>query len=108
MSDIKTETTSTIVPAHPGWFVVDLLHPEGRAPELYLSAVIAWDVHRSVIERSSYDKQIDHYVIAISVDSGVGSNPKMLKRPDGKFEETIDGCVFDTEADALAYLKSIQ
>ncbi len=101
-SDLATaqETRCVIIPAGPGWFVV-----ESYRHELHHCPIIAWNVH--------YDTSDYSYVVPVMLaplDLDDKASTYLVKAPDGKCR-TIEGSdfcvgheVFDNEADALASL----
>ena len=94
------KTMMQIVPAHPGWFIVEPLINEDfkTITGLDLSPVLAWSVEVTVYDDGS------QYSYALPVGAEDYSGESALKRPDGTFL-IPDSCWFDSEASLIKYWK---
>ena len=95
-------TLHTIVPANPGWAIVQFVGgADDDSNHLWYDPIIAWDIDRN---------QGDHIVVPLTTEGGVNMNYaglRAFKRPDGTFE-TFDGGRCKTEADLIETFKAIQ
>jgi hypothetical protein len=108
----KESRLVTIIAAEPGWFVAVFIEAvETSAACFVYDPIIAWEIRR---ERGRYHHSTgfpgtfvhcDVYPITVAerVDTGADGQPKLIKRPDGRYEAVGD-CVFESEQDAIKEL----
>lgn len=97
------ETVSvTIVPASPGWFVLDPVQDEdGQVREFHREPVIAWRIELGRSERRGYFTMVNPVTVEHVPDAG-----EIMQRPDGRIAFAVDRDFHDEE-EALAYATEI-
>jgi hypothetical protein len=102
----------TIIPAEPGWFVAVFIEAGETSEACFVyDPIIAWEIRRArahyhpIANQKSTFVHCDVYPITVGerVDTMDGGQPKLIKRPDGCYED-VGNCTFGSEQDAIKEL----
>jgi hypothetical protein len=101
----KVDQTCTIIPAEPGFFVVEKVHgDDGEIESLDYMPVLAWAITVEVLEDRGGDMEHKPGLpIPITVD-GAEEGAAAIRAPSGRISVAMEND-FDDEASALEYLK---
>ena len=101
MSQWATTIASTIIPAQPGWNVLEPLTDEtGKVISFFRQPIIAWRVETQESQRTEKRFDIPHPVTIESVNDDA-----LIERPDGIIVALEDRW-FESEADALEAMQN--
>jgi hypothetical protein len=110
MNDDDENTTHTIIPALPGWYVA-LYIPEDNSPKddsLHLCPIVAWDIERTEggIDRWARPLKTRVNATPITLEGSMEDwvNDQAIKTPDGKYA-LVGDTDYDTEAELIAELR---
>jgi hypothetical protein len=102
-------SSTTIIPAAPGWFVALYISESTDDDHLELEPIIAWEIDRSVNEYASGKGTfVFHEVMALTSmgNTETQGNIWAYKQPDGRFDIPHDRS-FDTEKEAMQYMRKL-